>query len=219
MSNATLLRQTLFAILVCAALVALCYLFVDRPFARWIHEQHFSRFGVFQRLTWTPTLLETVSPILLALAAVRRAWGPLTRFEQTLFCAALSLIVAEAFRESLAGVFGRYWPETWVDHNPSLIGDGAYGFHPFHFGAAYQSFPSGHTARVVAFMTPFWIVYPRWRWVSVLAVASVVVGLLAMNYHFVGDVVGGGFVGAITGTYAVGFFALHCSKSSTTPNP
>ena len=24
--------------------------------------------------------------------------------------------------------FGRLWPETWVDNNPSWIHDGAYGF-------------------------------------------------------------------------------------------
>ncbi len=56
-------------------------------------------------------------------------------------------------------VFGRDWPETWIDNNPSLIRDGAYGFHPFHGNSAYGSFPSGHTARTLAVAAVVWIAY------------------------------------------------------------
>jgi membrane-associated phospholipid phosphatase len=101
----------------------------------------------------------------------------------------------------LGFAFGRYWPETWIDDNPSLIGDGAYGFHPFHGGTAYRSFPSGHTARILAVATIVWIGYPRWRWACVLSSLAVAAGLIGMNYHFVGDVIAGGFVGGIVGAY------------------
>ena len=76
-----------------------------------------------------------------------------------------------------------------------------YGFHPFHSGAAYRSFPSGHTARTLAVAAVIWIICPRWRWACVAASVAVSVGLLGMNYHFVGDVIAGGFVGGIVGTY------------------
>ncbi len=39
--------------------------------------------------------------------------------------ACVSMILADQFRESLSYVFGRYWPETWIDNNPSFIQDGA----------------------------------------------------------------------------------------------
>ena len=45
----------------------------------------------------------------------------------------LASVLAEVGTTSgtLAYAFGRYWPDTWVHDNPSLIRDGAYGFHPF----------------------------------------------------------------------------------------
>lgn len=208
MAFMTLLQRTVVALLACAALVALCYFFVDRPFAFFIHHQHLSRFEVLKWLTYTPAILDYIAPAILVLAAVRRAWGPWSHLERTLFCAALSLIVAEALRQSLSVVFGRYWPSTWVDNNPSLIQNDAYGFHPFHIGRAYESFPSGHTARICAAVMVVWIAYPKLWWLSVLLCLSVVVGLLALNYHFVGDVVAGAFVGAITGAYAARFCEL-----------
>jgi membrane-associated phospholipid phosphatase len=105
-------------------------------------------------------------------------------------------------------LFGRYWPETWTENNPSLIGDGAYGFHPFHSGPWFGSFPSGHTLRAVSFLSVFWIVYPRWWSFWAAVCLSVIVGLVGMNYHFVGDTVGGAFLGALTGTYTTRFFRL-----------
>jgi membrane-associated phospholipid phosphatase len=48
-----------------------------------------------------------------------------------------------------------------------------------------------------------WICYPRYRWLYALATAAVAVGLIGANYHFVGDVIAGGFVGVTVGWIAV----------------
>jgi membrane-associated phospholipid phosphatase len=199
-----LLRSALVALFLGTALVLLCYFFVDRPVAFYVHDHGFSHDRVLKWLTYLPPLLQTCVPLLLAAFAVRRAWGPLRRWEMVVVVACVSLVLAEQFRGSLAYAFGRYWPETWVNGNPSLIGDGAYGFHPFHHGIAYDSFPSGHTARTLAVATVVWIAYPKWRWACALASLAVAVGLLGMNYHFVGDVIAGGFVGGIVGGYTAG---------------
>ena len=208
LNYAQLLRNTLAALLVCAALVALRYFFVDRPVAFYVHSHGFADYVVLKWLTYPPPLLQAWAPVVLAALAVRRAWGPFRRWERVLAAACVSLILADQFRQTLAFTFGRYWPETWVHDNPSLIGNGAYGFHPFHSGVSYGSFPSGHTARTVAVAAVVWIAYPRWRWACVLATAAVTAGLLGMDYHFVGDVLAGGFVGGIVGAYTarcVGF--------------
>src|SRR5262249_45936218 len=113
----------------------------------------------------------------------------------------VSLVLADQFRETLSYGFGRYWPETWINDNPSLIRDGAYGFHPFHGGSAYGSFPSGPTARALAGPAVVWIAYPGWRGACGRASGAVAAGLLGMDYHFVGDVIAGGFVGGIVGAY------------------
>src|SRR5262249_5477922 len=159
-----------------------------------VAERGINRSSLLRELTYPPAYLLNVSPLILAAAAVRRAWGPLRRWELATATAFVSLILAEQFRTSVSFVTGRYWPDTWIDNNPSLIHDGAYGFHPFHWGSAYGSFPSGHTARTVAFVAVFWVASPVWRWLCVLAVAAVAVGLIGMNYHFVGDVIAGGVV-------------------------
>jgi membrane-associated phospholipid phosphatase len=203
-----LMRRVTVALPVCALLVTLAYLFVDRPVAWLVHDRHLNRFAVLEWMTHAAMAFDALAPVVVVLAAVRLAFAPLTRLERTLFAAAISLMVAVAFEYYLKFLFGRYWPETWVDGNPSLIRDNAYGFHPFHFGPAYSSFPSGHTARTVAVLWVIWGAYPRWAWLCIAATAAVVVGLVGMNYHFVGDTIGGAFLGAFTGMYAARFFRL-----------
>ena len=123
---------------------------------------------------------------------VRRAFGPWRRWQVALFLACVSLIVADQFRASLGDLCGRYWPETWHDNNTSLIGTGAYGFHPFEVGDDIGSFPSGHAARIMGFISVFWLALPRSRWLYAVVALPMLVALVAMNYHFVGDVVAGG---------------------------
>jgi membrane-associated phospholipid phosphatase len=180
---------------------ALCYFFVDRPVAFYVHDHKFRDYPVLKWLTYPPPILQTWVPVVLAGLMIRRAWGPFRRWELTLLAAGVALVLADQFKETLAYAFGRYWPETWIDDNPSLIRDGAYGFHPFHGGSAYGSFPSGHTARTLAVAAVVWIASPRWHWACIAAAAAVAVGLLGMDYHFVGDVMAGGFVGGIVGAY------------------
>jgi membrane-associated phospholipid phosphatase len=196
-----LLRTSLSALLVCAVIVAVCYFLVDRPVAFFVHDHDLSRFVVFQWLQEPPPLLQAWSPVVLAVLIVRRAAGPFRRWELTLLAACISLLIAVQFENTLKFTFGRYWPDTWTHDNPSLIRDNAYGFHPFHAGSWYASFPSGHTIRTVAIVSVVWIAYPRSRLVCAMATAAVVIGLIGMNYHFVGDIVAGGFVGGIIGMY------------------
>ena len=201
-----LLRNSLAALLVCAALVLLCYWFVDRPVAFYVHERRFADYSVLKWLTYPPPILQAWVPVVLTVLMVRRAWGPFRRWERAVLTACVSLVLADQFRETLAFASGRYWPETWINDNPSLIRDGAYGFHPFH--SAYGSFPSGHTARTLAVAAVVWIAYPKWRWAYGLASVAVASGLVGMDYHFVGDVIAGGFVGGIVGAYAAHYTGL-----------
>src|SRR5262245_6444539 len=169
MDYGQLLRRTLVALLLCAALVTLCYFFVDRPAAFFVHRHVPGSDAVLKALTDPPPILGACAPLALAALMVRRAWGPFRRWEGALLAACVALILAEQFRQTASFAAGRYWPTTWIDDNPSLLRDGAYGFHPFHGGSAYASFPSGHTARTLAVAAVVWIGYPGWRWACVLA--------------------------------------------------
>ena len=59
----------------------------------------------------------------------------------------------------------------------------------------YSAFPSGHTTGICTVMTVLWLCYPRYRALYALAIAAVAVGLVGADYHFLSDVIAGGFVG------------------------
>ena len=82
-----------------------------------------------------------------------------------------------------------------------MIGTGAYGFHPFHSGPGYKAFPSGHAAVVFSVAAILWFSYPRGRWCYGLVCAAMSAALVGLNYHFVGDVIGGAVLGSITGAW------------------
>jgi len=195
--------RTLIALAVGIGLVVVCYFFVDRPVAFFVENHGINKYRVFRWLTLPPPWVQTASPAVLALLAIRRAFGPFSRCEQALLVACVSLLVADQFRSSLGDLCGRYWPETWFDHNPSLIGSGTYGFHPFLKGDDTGSFPSGHATRILAFATVFWLALPVTRVFWLTLCPPLLAALVAMNYHFVGDVVAGSLLGALVAAWAV----------------
>src|SRR5436853_6369487 len=200
-----LLRRTLIITAVCIVAVLICYFWIDRPVAFFVYGHHINKIEVFRWLTYPPPEVQNWSALVLTILMIRRARGTFLLWQKTLFVACLSLIVADDFRISLGDVFGRYWPDTWTHDNPSLIGTGTYGFHPFQRGYDVCSFPSGHAARILAFATVWLIAMPRSRTVQVVVIilsASMLVSLVAMNYHFVSDVIAGSVLGGIIAMYA-----------------
>jgi membrane-associated phospholipid phosphatase len=195
-------RRTMIVCSVTALAVIVSYFFVDRPVAFFVHEHEVAKTRGLVWLTYPPPIVQSWSPLVLAILVVCRVWRPWSHWQRVLFVACVSLIVADQFRESLGDLCGRYWPETWHDNNPSLIGDGVYGFHPFRSGDDTGSFPSGHAARILGFVAPLWIGFPRVRWICGIAAAPMLAALVAMNYHFVSDVIAGGVLGGVVGTYA-----------------
>jgi membrane-associated phospholipid phosphatase len=209
-----LLRRTSLALAMCAIAVVICYFWVDRPVAYFVHRHEVNTYRVFKWLTYPPPLMQSWSPLILALLMIRRAWGPFTRWQHTLLIACLSLLVADEVRTSLGDLCGRYWPETWFNNNPSLIGNGTYGFHPFQHGDDIGSFPSGHAARILGFAGVWWLAMPSGRALWILVCPPLLVSLVAMNYHFVGDVVAGSVLGGIVAAYAVQLGGLRLPPES-----
>jgi membrane-associated phospholipid phosphatase len=200
-----LLRHTLIATVSCTVAVLVCYFWIDRPVAFFVYRDRINTIHVFRWLTYPPPEVQNWSALMLAILMVRRAWGPFLRWQKVLLVACVSVIVADDFRISLGDVFGRYWPETWTHDNPSLIGTGTYGFHPFQRGDDIGSFPSGHACRILGFATVWLISMPNSRTVQVVVIVVCVpmlVSLVAMNYHFVSDVIAGSVLGGIVATYA-----------------
>ncbi len=184
--------------------IAICYVAVDRPLVLFMHERlaPFKSFFVF--LTLIPEPFPVIAALIVVGLGLRSLTGrPLTRPQAVALLWSLSALVTTTINRQFKFAFGRSWPETWVNNNPSFIRDGAYGFNPFHGGAGFQAFPSGHMAAICVAATVLWFCYPRLRAVYALLVAGVAAGLIGTNYHFLSDVIAGGFVGVSIGYFAI----------------
>lgn len=204
----SLLIRSLAVLAVTVGLVAVCYFWVDRPAAEFVTARGISRSDVLREVTDFPMLLNALAPVVALYAVVKLAFAPLGKFDRAALAAAVSLMIAIAFEWYLKYLAGRYWPDTWLKPpNPSFLGTGDYGFHPFHSEREYGSFPSGHTLRTAAVFVVFALAYPRSRWLCAAVVLLVMIALVGMNYHFVGDTVGGAAVGYFTAIYTWAFMA------------
>jgi membrane-associated phospholipid phosphatase len=193
------LQRWLASLAATAVAATTAYLWLDRPIAFLAHANgvHQSTFARFTHIPDPMIPLGIVCFVVVGLAAI--AARPLPKIAIVAALCGISVVMAEATKNQLKFVFGRTWPDTWINNNPSLIHDGVYGFNLFHGGDAYASFPSGHTTVTCALVSVLWVLYPQFRAVYALAVLAVVAGLLGANYHFLSDIIAGGFVGVSTG--------------------
>lgn len=211
----TALQRWLLAFLLTVLAVAVCYLWIDRPLALLAHAHNAQR-ETFARLTHIPDLL---NPLAAAAFVAFGLWAlagrPMPKLVTAGVLCSIGLIVAETIKRQLKFAFGRLWPDTWVQNNPSFIHDGAYGFNFFHGGAGYASFPSGHTAATCAAISVLWILYPKLRPFYAFTVLAVAAGLIGANYHFLSDVIAGGFVGTSTGWMTVALWQARVRARSS----
>ncbi|MGD9152749.1 MAG: phosphatase PAP2 family protein [Gammaproteobacteria bacterium] len=140
-------------------------------------------------------------------------WKPLTKFLLISFVIAINVSIIWNIKNTLKWVFGRTWPLTWINNNPSLIKNHVFGFHFFHGGIGYSSFPSGHATVLATVITTLWVFYPKWRWLYIIIGLAVIFSLLALDYHFVSDIIAGFTLGVITGLYANCFIMKAISKN------
>jgi len=182
--------------------VAISYFWLDRPLSYLAHNEFAQWYG-FHVMQRTPEFIEIAAAMVFALVAYRVLLRrPLSGLMHTLLLSAISLSVAKMIKDQLKFVFGRTWPETWVQNNPSLIRDGVSGFNFFHGGADYAAFPSGHMTLICAVVAVFWLRIPSYRPLYAVIIAAVAISLIGANYHFFSDVVAGAFIGWCTGWLA-----------------
>ncbi len=201
-----MVRYWFFSFVFVSIAIAICYFFVDRPLALFVHTaigNHVS----FVRLSHIPDPLIPLSVVVFISLGFWRLLGKkLSKVQATALVCSISVVMAEATKNQLKFIFGRTWPETWVANNPSFIHGGVYGFNLLHGGVGYASFPSGHMAVTGAIISVLWLSYPKLRLAYGLLAVLVAVGLVGANYHFVSDIIAGAFVGA-----SIGWMCKLCS--------
>ena len=187
----------------CAVAVRGCVALVDRPVAVFFsHGLGPEELGPL--LEQMPALLP-LAVVGFALAIAWAAWrGPaMRRLAIRLAVVAGAYALAVAAKGVAKPLFGRSWPQSWGPDSLSYLGDGAYGFHPFHVSLSYGSFPSGHMCATMAMVVAAWAAWPGlWRLWG--AVAAGMAGLLVgFDFHFVSDVLAGAWLGTLCGVGAV----------------
>jgi membrane-associated phospholipid phosphatase len=175
------------------------YLWLDQPIAFLVHRNVTDK-TMFVWLQRLPIAFLLLSLLVLAWCGL---WALMdrsfSRVQSVGFACSLSFIATNFINNQLKYAFGRTWPDTWIENNPSLIQNGVFGFNPFHGGPGFASFPSGHVAAVCAVITVLWWSYSSLRPIYLACVAAVAIGLVGANYHFLSDILSAIFVGVSAG--------------------
>ena len=192
-------RRWALATLATFVAIVLAYFFVDRPVSTLAHDS-WCRPALAVDLTYgaDPWLPVAGLVLLGGGAAFLAGWRPGPRGRAVL-AAAIAILLARVVVDELKVVFGRPWPETWIDRNPSWIGTRTFGMFPFHDGRGYRSFPSGHTVDIAAPAAVLARLAPRLRPLAAAAMVAVGTGLVVSDFHFVSDVLAGAYVGVVVG--------------------
>ena len=134
------MQKWLLALALTALAVVASYFWLDRPLALMAHAlAPAHKHALFEPLTHLPDPLMPAAAIaFVALGLAVLAGRPLARFPRVLVLCSFSLVMGHTVKDELKPLFGRTWPETWVENNPSFIHDQVYGFHWLHGGAGYE---------------------------------------------------------------------------------
>ncbi len=178
-------------------LVLVCIEFLDRPLAYVMHAQ-IRQTELFEASVRWPEPFIPVAVIILLLAGLYNLSGRSVSYSaRTIILCCVSVLWVSGLKTLLKFIFGRSWPETMHDH-ASFIRDGLYEFHLFGGGPGFESFPSGHMAVLSAVFILILLRHQRYQTACVAIIAASGAGLVAMNYHYLSDVIAGGFVGYTT---------------------
>jgi lipid A 4'-phosphatase len=190
-------------------LVAISIRAVDRPLALFFHARDHDLRSLFDftgRLGLTYGYLT-----IFGLAFVALHWGgvpprlrqfalPLRELSGIPAFLFLSIASSGVIVDVLKIVFGRARPKL-------LFQSDVYGFawlmwHPDHW-----SFPSGHSATIVALMAALWFLWPQHLLFYILAAAIVCVSRVVVGAHYLADCLAGALIGVLTTRYIAQVFA------------
>jgi membrane-associated phospholipid phosphatase len=121
---------------------------------------------------------------------------------------ALSGILVDIFK----WIFGRYRPVM-------LFNEDQYGFTFFKYTFEYVSFPSGHSATAFALGTAFALLMPKGKWFFMLLAAGVAFSRVAINKHYLSDIIIGSLFGFLTAVYLFRGVFSDLKQNSTPASP
>jgi membrane-associated phospholipid phosphatase len=195
------LRNWSIAAVATALAIVICVQFLDRPIA-WFCYRFFGHLMFARQFAGAPSFFGPLEIVVLSIFLFRRILlYPLASADAVIALCEASLLATKVLLLLSKFVFGRTWP---LYGHPSYLIDGSYGFNFFTAGLSFDAFPSGHTAAVCAVAGVLWITYPRFRLLYLAGAAAMAIALVAGDFHFLSDVLGGGFLGVSVALLVLG---------------
>jgi membrane-associated phospholipid phosphatase len=195
--------QVVLGLALTTTLVIVAYFFVDQPLLLFIHDHKIDQHRSLKWLTRPPEVFVLLSLLVLIVGLVHRRLALWTWPERVVVAAALSTLLTVLAAGLLKITFGRASPIFL-----QMGGDGPYGFYPFQIDHDFWALPSGHTACTVSVTAVLGAAVPRLRLLGWMVAAVVAAALVALNFHFLGDIFAGAFLGWIIGTTTARRFGL-----------
>jgi len=196
MTDKAAFRNWLLALALCVVAVGLCIGFVDRPLAEWLdaHVRH-TEFWAALHLALYPFLLVVLAALFFLIGCgvsmiSGRSLRPWTAIPILCSWATMWAVASEII---LKRIFGRGWTD------PTFVREHLYGFHFLHGETHWDAFPSGTATVSFAILAVLWILRPRWRVAGRATVVLLSVAVVIGNYHWLSDVIAGGFLGVTIG--------------------
>ncbi|VVE31863.1 phosphatase PAP2 family protein [Pandoraea anhela] len=210
-SSPACLRTALWSALGCLLLALAAIPWIDRPVVDFAHA-HTQGTPWIQHLAELPAPLFVLAwPAFLIIGAVLFWRRKLPSWAVSLWLAAGAIGVSSLAKQALKYVFGRSWPATWINDNPSYLRDGVFEFKFFANDYAYASFPSGHLTVMLAFTSVLALRHRALRVPCAIAIALTAFGQIASAYHWTSDALAGAALGITVGTLFVA--AWQCWQS------
>ena len=166
----------------CVGLIILSILYVDEPFAYYLHALHYQS-STTTFLVWLTTLgLNRLYLVLLFILVLvfryichNNSWATRTLF--LWLCVLIPNLICVFLKIGL----GRARPDL-------LFSDQLYGFYGLQMHATYWSFPSGHTTTIMGFVFGLSVLFPRYMYAYILLGLMVVVSRVMLTQHYLSDV-------------------------------
>ncbi len=188
-------KNTFGGFVVFAALIISGCLYLDIRLAEFVSQKVGFGFLFSQSISNLPDLLFLLVCIITVVSwtgrlylAAKSAKGRMADFQEHI---GLTVPLAYVLKDLLKELFGRTNTRIWLLH-PDL-----FGFHWFHGGGDFASFPSGHMAVFTVLMLGIGRYFPRLRPVCAGLLFVLALALLVTEYHFFSDIVAGTCLGVI----------------------
>jgi len=183
----------------------ICICWLDIPVARafLVNANHVSGLGA----VFGSAVLVAAEMVLIAgLALTRIVRGSLPEFAKALFIACSTSLSAFVVNDHvLKLIFGRQNPSVLLQGDPNQV------FNLFQ-GNQQSSFPSGHMVMATAFAIAMVRLQPRTLPILAVLLCVGAIALVVGDWHFIGDVIAGAFVGGTAGFVAGELWMEHVQR-------